>query len=154
MLAGYSMQSYGVGLVFLRTPGEVISRNILRITWRTYGKVVKCAYVIASLRLSWGNFRSLWILGMLVVVWRRWKSSKVNGWNIRHHGIGPVRWGPSGVDISGKYTLGYGIDCMLNEVWQQVIECACVMRPCRQTSSWSNLRRVLSEILQVEFKLE
>ena len=32
MLAGYNMQSYGVGLVFLRTPGEVISRNILRIT--------------------------------------------------------------------------------------------------------------------------
>ena len=27
MLAGYSMQSYGVGLVFLRTPGEVISEE-------------------------------------------------------------------------------------------------------------------------------
>ena len=27
MLVGYSMQSYGVGLMFLRTPGEVISEE-------------------------------------------------------------------------------------------------------------------------------
>ena len=27
MLVGYSMQSYGVGLMFLRTPGEVISKE-------------------------------------------------------------------------------------------------------------------------------
>ena len=135
MLVGYSMQSHGVSLTFLRNLGEVISRNILHITQRTCGKVVKCAWVIASLRLNWGNFRSLWILVMLMVVWRRWKWSKVNGWNIHHHGTGPIRWGPSGVDVFGKYTLGYGNYCMLNEVWRQVIECAYVMGPCQQTLS-------------------
>ena len=129
-------------------------KNILRITTRTWGKVIECTCVIVSLRLSWGNFKSLWILAMLVVVWRRWKWSKVNGWNIRHLGASSVRWGPSGVDISGEYTLGYGTDCMLNEVRWHVIKCACVIGPCRQMLSWSNFRRVLFEILQAEFNLE
>ena len=35
---------------------------------------------------------------------------------MRHHGAGPVRWGPSNVDVSGEYTLGYETDYMLNEV--------------------------------------
>ena len=52
MLVGYSMQRYGVGLAFLRTPGEVILRNILQIMQRTSKKVVECACVIASLKLS------------------------------------------------------------------------------------------------------
>ena len=151
---GTACRAMGLASHFLRTLGEVISRNILRITQRTCGKVVECACFITSLRLSWCNFRSLWILGMLVVVRRRWKWSKVNGWNIRHHGAGPISWGPSGVDVFRKYTLRYGTDCTLNEVRWQVIECACVMGPCRRTLSWSNFRRVLFEILRAKFKLE
>ena len=45
-------------------------------------------------------------------------------------GAGPVCWGPSGVDVLGKYTLGSETDCMLNEVRRQVIEDVCVMGPC------------------------
>jgi len=60
-------------------------------------------------------------------------EDEVNGWNIWHHGDGPVFWGPSSVDVSGKYNLGYGTNCMLNEVRWQVIECACVMGPCQWT---------------------
>ena len=52
-----------------------------------------------------------------------------------HHGAGPVCWGASGVDVYGKYTFGYVTDCMLNEIRRQVIECACVMGPCRRTLS-------------------
>ena len=52
MLVRYSMQSYGASLVFLRTPGEVILRNILQIMQKTSKKVVECACVIASLKLS------------------------------------------------------------------------------------------------------
>ena len=51
------------------------------------------------------------------------------------HGAGPVCWGPSGVDVPGKYTFGSRTDCMLNEVRWQVVECACVMGPCRRTLS-------------------
>ena len=42
---------------------KLSQKSILRVTARTYGKVVECACVIVSFRLSCGNFRSLWILG-------------------------------------------------------------------------------------------
>ena len=56
---------------------------------------------------------------MLVMKMTEMKQSK---W-VKHmpHGAGPVCWGPSGVDVPGKYTLGSGTDCMLSEVQRQVI---------------------------------
>ena len=98
---------------------------------RTGWKVVECACLIVSLKLSRGNFRSLCILGMLVVATKKMEMEQ----SIHHHGAGPVCWRASGVDVYGKYNFGYEIDCMLNEVRQQVIECACVMGPCRRTLS-------------------
>ena len=47
----------------------------------------------------------------------------------------PIRRGLSGVDVSGEYTLEYGIDCMLNEVRWQVVKYAYVMGPCRRKLS-------------------
>ena len=35
---------------------------------RTCEKVVECACIIVSLQLSQGDFKSIWILGLLVVV--------------------------------------------------------------------------------------
>ena len=67
---------------------------------------------------------------MLMLVMKM-TGMKQSEW-VKHtpHGVGPVCWGPSGVDVPGKYTFGSGTDCILNEVRRQVIECACVMGPC------------------------
>ena len=40
-----------------------------------------------------------------------------------------------GVDVSGEYILEYGTDRILSEVQRQVVECACVMGPCRRRLS-------------------
>ena len=63
---------------------------------------------------------------MLVMKITRMKQSE---W-VKLHGVGPICWGPSGVDVPGKYTFGSGTDCILNEVRRQVVECACMMGPC------------------------
>ena len=65
---------------------------------------------------------------MLMMKMTEMKQSK---W-VKHmpHGAGPVCWGPSSVDVPGKYTLGSGTNCMLNEVRRQVIECTCVIGLC------------------------
>ena len=63
---------------------------------------------------------------MLVMKITRMKQSK---W-VKLHGVGPICWGPSGVDVPGKYTFGSGTDCILNGVRRQVVECACMMGPC------------------------
>ena len=49
---GTACRDIGLASHFLRTPGEVILRNILQIMQRTSKKVVECACVIASLKLS------------------------------------------------------------------------------------------------------
>ena len=162
MLVGHSMQGHGASLIFLflsfffffnpwwsnlrkeyfrlRRGHVGMWLNVLVLShYSSYVEVVSEAYGF------WGCWCWWWR-------WRGW--SKVNGWNIRPHGAGPVCWGPSGVDVLGKYTLGSGTDCMLNEVRQQVVECACVMGPCWRTLSWSNFRRVLFEIPQAGIKLE
>ena len=40
-----------------------------------------------------------------------------------------------GVDVSGEYILEYGTNCILSKVQRQVVECACVMGPCRRRLS-------------------
>ena len=49
MLVGYSMQSYGVGLMFLRTPGEVISKEYTL----NYGKAMwECGRICVCYRIT------------------------------------------------------------------------------------------------------
>ena len=148
---GITCRAMELASCFLKTPCEVISEEYTS----DYSEAMwECVCVIASLRLSWGIFRNLWILGVLMLVVKK-TGMKQSEW-VKHTPpwCWPYMLGTLCVDVPGKYTLGSGTDYMLNEVQRQVIKCTCVMGPCRRTLSWSNFKRVNFEIIQAGFKLE